>query len=106
MKSKYKLTCLFSLLIGSIVIFIFVGRFFIPKIPELVHYLQMIITNDAVLDINIAQDKFYIASLHWFGGFSVQLSFLLMFVISTIILCVSLVTIIRTLYSIRKHKTH
>jgi len=85
------------LLIGSIVIFIFVGRFFIPKIPELVH---------SVLDINIAQDKFYIASLHWFGGFSVQLSFLLMFVISTIILCVSLVTIIRTLYSVRKHKTH
>jgi hypothetical protein len=103
MKDKYKLAFLFPSLIGSLIVFVPVGRFFIPKIPELICYLQMMLTGDAILDINIAQDKFYITSLHWFGGFLVQLSLLVMFITSTIILCISLVFITKLLYHMLKH---
>jgi hypothetical protein len=105
MKDKHKLAFLFPLLIGSLIIFVPVGRFFIPRIPELFRYLQMMLTGDAILDINVAQDNFYIAALHWFGGFSVQLSLLLMFAISTTILCISLVFTAITLHRMLKRKT-
>jgi hypothetical protein len=107
MKIRFKLVFLFSLLIVSSIVFVPLATFFVADMfPDAVAYFIMWLNGDAVLDINVAQNSFAIVSLHWFGGFSCQLSFLILLAGSTVAFLTSMAFLIDTIviYKLKRKK--
>jgi hypothetical protein len=107
MKIRFKLVFLVSLLIVSSVVFVPLATFFVADMfPDAVVYFIMWLNGDAVLDINVAQNSFAIVSLYWFGGFSCQLSFLILLAGATVAFLTSMAFLIDTIviYKLKRKK--